>query len=465
MKKLLLLMLCLTMTVSFVACDPGSDEPSTETPDDSGNTNTPDKPNDEPNDPDNPDDPDEPINGGNSSLTPGEHKQKLEDISLEFVNSFDVSDVQEISDTLWELVDYLEEGDFPEYYSEMMQNIARGVKNMSIAEFKKFTTRASEDFVIDINDPDFNPYAGHSYTYDDYEWIKGSIDKNSIKFIWDNSEALLKWDDTNKFEYDFKEEETNYIVYVPKTITFSLKIDGDEHISVKINTNITDIKTLAPSVEVKINGGYEVKFSSDANNKGIEAASSIKKDGKSICSATSVVAINDATDIDNWFDSYYCDWCEEYHSDLSGEYAIDNVKTGKAQLDILNLSIIIEGDFKGMYEKIEDYEDEYYWYDDNYDYNPAKYKKYCEAVCKLVNEKVKITLVYNDTKEKVADIVMQVTSYDDDYYDKNYEMEPILLFPDESKYAFEDYFTERAFGDLIDRIEEIAEEIEDMDIM
>ena len=53
-------------------------------------------------------------------------------------------------------------------------------------------------------------------------------------------------------------------------------------------------------------------------------------------------------------------------------------------------------------------------------------------------------------------------SYRDDYYDETYyEVEPILLFPDGSKYAFEDYFTERAFGDLLDKLEEIADELDE----
>ena len=86
-------------------------------------------------------------------------------------------------------------------------------------------------------------------------------------------------------------------------------------------------------------------------------------------------------------------------------------------------------------------------------------KKECEAICKYVNDKVQVVLVYNDTKEKVADVVMSVAreydSYGDDYY---YYVEPILLFPDESKYAFEDYFTERAFGNLIRKVEELAED-------
>ena len=503
-------MLCLTMSMSFVACEylPGGEQTEEES-DGSGSGNG-NKPNDSddgkgsndgnssdnpdnggdsgnPNDPNSPDDGDGGENGdnpddgeggndggdssgstsgGESSLTPGEHKRRLEDIALEFVNSFNLSDVEEISETLWNLSEYLEDDDFPEYYSDMMQSIARGVKTMSIADFKQFTTRASEDFVIDINDPDTNPYAGHSYTYNNYKWVEGTADNKSIKFIWDHSEALLTWDDTKKFEYEYDDDDDiNYVVYVPKNITFTLKIDGDQHLNITINTNITDIRTLAPSVEVKINGGYVVKFSSNANNKGLEVASSIQKNGKTLTTATSVVAINDATDIDSWFKEFYCEECYENHWTLSPDYGIYNVKTGKGQIDILDLSIVFEGDLNGMYATIEDYEDEYDWYDSSYNYIPSKYKQYCEAVCKLINDNIKIILVYNDTNEHVADIVMQTAVEEDYYYGNDYYMEPILLFPDESKYAFEEFFTERAFGDLLDRIEEIINQLEDNDLI
>jgi hypothetical protein len=69
--------------------------------------------------------------------------------------------------------------------------------------------------------------------------------------------------------------------------------------------------------------------------------------------------------------------------------------------------------------------------------------------------------VYNDTKEKVADIVANTSVYYDDGY-ADYDVEPILLFPDGSKFAFEEYFTERAFRDLLERIEELAEEVDDL---
>lgn len=140
------------------------------------------------------------------------------------------------------------------------------------------------------------------------------------------------------------------------------------------------------------------------------------------------------------------------------EYFVENVKSGAVQLDVLNVSFIAQGDFKNLYHKVEELDDIYG--NDGY-YDDEKEKKYYNEVCDLINDNVKAVIIYNDTKEKIADVVMQVTS--DSYYGYNeYYIEPILLFPDGSKYAFEDYFTERAFGDLFDAIEELAEEFENV---
>lgn len=433
MKKIFYsLALCATITLLMVACAPMAET-------DPNDPNTPGQI--DPNNPNNP----------SSELTPGEHKAKLEDIALEFVDSFNVSDVEDAVNALYNLSDYLEYGDFPDYYSNMIKDLANGVTDMSTADLMSFATRASEDFIIDINDPDINPYAGYSYAYDDSEWIKEKTNDKTIKLIWDNAEALLSWDDSKKFEYEF--DDVDYIVYVPKTITFILNISRSEHIKVVVSTNISDVKTLAPAVDVKLNGGYVLNTSNSANSKGVESHSTIKKNGKTLMSAVSVVSINDATDIDSWLEEEYCEYCGENHYDLvSPEYMGNNIKTGTAQIDILSLSIVASGDFRGMYDKYDELEGKY---DDNT-------KKFYEEVCKLINDSVVVEVSYNDTKEKVAGIVVQVASYDD-YYGVEYYIEPILLFPDGSKYAFEDYFTERAFGDLLDKLDELAEDVEDLE--
>lgn len=448
MRRFFVFMMCAIMAITVVSCEPSDDTTydDTEQPGGSGGSGGSGDSGDSGGSGDSGDSDD-------STLSPGEHKAKLEDIALEFVNSFNLDDIEELTNVLYDLSDYLEYGDFPEYYSAMVNDLIIGTKSMSTAGFMSFATRATEDFIIDINDPDTNPYAGYSYTFDndDYEWIEREIEDRSIKLKWDNSEALLSWNDTKKFEYEF--DDVNYIVYVPKTITFTLSISSREHLKVVINTNITDIKTLAPAVEVNLNGGYVLTTTNSANSKGVESHSTIKKNGKTLMSSTAVVAANDVTDVDNWlkeeYDSY---WDETYYYIEPDEDFVNNVKTGSAQIDILDLSIVASGDFLGMYEDLEELGDDY---DD-------ESKQYCQKVCNLLNEKVKASIVYNDTKEKVADVVMQVTSYHG-YYDDEiyYSPEPILLFPDGSKYAFEDYFTEQAFGDLLDKLEEIADEVED----
>lgn len=393
-----------------------------------------------------------------SELTPGEHKTKLEDIAVEFVNYFDPADTRDIVNSFINLSDYLYYGDFPEYYSAMMKDVEHGVKTLSPDAFMSFATRASEDFVIDINDPDFNPLAGKCYTYNDGEWEESNIDSKAIKFVWDDSVASLSWNNSTKWQYDFEDEDVNYVVYIPKSITFVMTINGKECVRIEIDIKVADnSKSINLDVVAQVNGGYEVAVSSAADNRGLEAGAHIKKGGKKLLSSVAVVAINDFTDIDNWLCEYE-EFGDTYVYIDPSEYFVENVKSGAVQLDVLNVSFIAQGDFKNMYHKVEELDDIYG--NDGY-YDDEKEKKYYNEVCDLINDNVKAVIIYNDTKEKIADVVMQVTS--DSYYGYNeYYIEPILLFPDGSKYAFEDYFTERAFGDLFDAIEELAEEFENV---
>ena len=377
-----------------------------------------------------------------STLTPGEHKAKLEDIAVEFIGYVDLADFEEILDTIYCLAEYLgyEEEDW--YGDEYAYNeLALGVKNLSPIHFQRFATRALEEVIIDINDPEYNPLAGYVYEWNGDEWEESEGDSHKIVVKWDDAVATASWGETTRQEWTFRELETKAIVYVPNSLTFSLKIDNKEHLNIVAKPNITDSKTLAPSVEVSLNGGYLISASVKADSRGLETHSSIKKGNKTLLNTSTVVAINDFTDIDNWLKT-------------EGEYFADQIKSGKVQIDILNLSIVGAGDFKDLLTDIDEILEDLY--DDEYD--AERWRRKMEDVCDLVNEKVKLIIAYNDTDEKVADIVLQVSRDDeDDYY-----VEPILLFPDGSKYAFENYFTETAFGDLIDAIEELADDFEDM---
>lgn len=370
-----------------------------------------------------------------STLTPGEHKAKLEDIAVEFIGYVDLADFEEILDTIYCLAEYLE---YDEEYA--YNELALGVKNLSPIHFQRFATRALEEVIIDINDPEYNPLAGYVYEWNGDEWEESEGDSHKIVVKWDDAVATASWDETTRQEWTFRELETKAVVYVPNSLTLNVKIDNKEHLNIVAKPNITDSKTLAPSVEVSLNGGYTISASVKADSHGLETHSSIKKGNKTLLNANTVVAINDFTDIDNWLKT-------------EGEYFADQIKNGKVQIDILNLSIVGAGDFKDLLTDIDEITEGLY----GDEYDAERWRRKMEDVCDLVNEKVKLIIAYNDTDEKVADIVLQVSRDDEDYY-----VEPILLFPDGSKYAFENYFTETAFGDLIDAIEELADDFEDM---
>ena len=370
-----------------------------------------------------------------STLTPGEHKAKLEDIAVEFIGYVDLADFEEILDTLYCLAEYLE---YDEEYA--YNELALGIKNLSPIHFQRFATRALEEVIIDINDPEYNPLAGYVYEWNGDEWEESEGQSHTIVVKWDDAVATASWGETTRQEWTFRELETKAIVYVPNSLTLNVKIDNKEHLNIVAKPNITDSKTLAPSVEVSLNGGYLISASVKADSRGLETHSSIKKGNKTLLNANTVVAINDFTDIDNWLKT-------------EGEYFADQIKSGKVQIDILNLSIVGAGDFKDLLTDIDEITEGLY----GDEYDAERWRRKMEDVCDLVNEKVKLIIAYNDTDEKVADIVLQVSRDDEDYY-----VEPILLFPDGSKYAFENYFTETAFGDLIDAIEELADDFEDM---
>lgn len=371
-----------------------------------------------------------------STLTPGEHKAKLEDIAVEFIGYVDLADFEEILDTIYCLSEYLG------YEEEFAYNeLAMGIKNLSPIHFQRFATRALEEVIIDINDPEYNPLAGYVYEWNGDEWEESKGQSHTIVIKWDDAVATASWGETTRQEWTFRELEKKTIVYVPNSLTLNVKIDNKEHLNIVAKPNITDSKTLAPSVEVSLNGGYLISASVKADSRGLETHSSIKKGNKTLLNANTVVAINDFTDIDNWLKT-------------EGEYFADQIKSGKVQIDILNLSIVGAGDFKDLLTDIDEITEGLY----GDEYDAERWRRKMEDVCDLVNEKVKLIIAYNDTDEKVADIVLQVSRDDkDDYY-----VEPILLFPDGSKYAFENYFTETAFGDLIDAIEELADDFEDM---
>lgn len=384
-----------------------------------------------------------------SDLTPTEHQAKLEQIALDIIDQINPEDFEELAMSLMTLGDripediYGDEGYVDEY--------ARSIKNLDANKIVALTTRASEQFIIDINDPEFGVGGFSIEITEDGEVIEGELDDpRAIVIKWDNDALTLSWGE-NKGQYTMEdsEEGVTYIVKVPAYIKAVITIDGQEHFSANIEPNITDNYTYAPAVTIKLNGGYEIFSKSSANNKGISAESSFKKNGTKLFGGAVAFDIKGMTNPENW---YYENSEKTITYVAPEEYFIDNVTDCFAQFDILTLSIIGNGDLKRVISEL-DALDERYAESDGID------KEYCDEGCAIINKYLKLVAIYNDTKEKIADVILK-TELVEYYDDKYYEPVPVLVFPDGSQFLFEDFFNESGFGNLFERLGDIAGDIE-----
>ncbi|MBR4045475.1 MAG: hypothetical protein IKK05_01060 [Alistipes sp.] len=390
-----------------------------------------------------------------SKLTPSQHQEKLETIALEIVNAIDPADVEELATSLTTLSERI-----PKEEQGGAEELARSIQNLDVNNIVALVTRASEELILDINDPEL-ALGGICVEFkEDGTTEESEIDdKRAIMIKWESDAIVLSWGE-NKGEYTFEDsiEGVKYIVKLPSFIKIAITLNGVEHFSANIEPNVTDNYTYAPALTIKLNGGYELYSKVNANNKGVGVEGSFKKNGKKLIGSAAAISINDLTNPDNWYEEYYDEYYGETVSDIAlGEYIGENVTNGTVQVDLLTLSIIGTGDLRNVIDEMNALDERY---------NNGNYpKEYYDEGCAIVNKYLKVMAVYNDTNEKIADVILQTVEeeYYDEYLGKTdyiYYAAPILVFPDGSKFAFEDFFTEESFSDLIERIGEIAGSME-----
>lgn len=385
-----------------------------------------------------------------SKLTPSQHQEKLETIALDIVNAIDPADVEELATSLTTLSERI-----PEEQQGGAEELAQSIQNLDVNNIVALVTRASEEIILDINDPELELGGICVEFYEDGTTEEGVLDDpRAIMIKWDNDALTLSWGE-NKGEYTFEDsnEGVKYIVKLPSFIKIAITLNGVEHFSANIEPNVTDNYTYAPALTIKLNGGYELYSKVNANNKGVGVEGSFKKNGKKLIGSAAAISINDLTNPDNWYEEYYDEYHGETVSDIAlGDYIGENVTNGTVQVDLLTLSIIGTGDLRSVIDEMNAW-------DERYSNGANNEKEYFDEGCAILNKYLKVMAVYNDTNEKIADVILQTV--EEEYYDGFlYYAAPILVFPDGSKFAFEDFFTEESFSDLIERIGEIVGNME-----
>ena len=344
----------------------------------------------------------------------------------------------------------------------------RGAADMSVTSVAEFmaSVASKPDYTFDLN-----RLKGLEYVYDNdsEEWIETDKGNDEIVFKWDDCQTVITWSNSNKTwegKVDFDQAAS---VRIPESINISVKIGGKEHLGVKLSPGVKDNYTMTPQAVVSLNGGYAFTVDASASSKGVQASVTVAKNSAKLASAKAYMSINDLTDTDNWFeqetytwtDGYGVEHTEHYNYEVLDKYIGKNAKTGEASIDILSVSVYAKGDIRAIVTGSNAIDDV------NSESGAIKYAE-------LINKNIEAYMYYNDQKAKVADIMVQ--PYLEDGYDWNepqpnypyynasraydeesWGQEPVLVFPDGSKFAFEDYFTSQKFSSLIDAVGELID--------
>ena len=344
----------------------------------------------------------------------------------------------------------------------------------------------------------------------DQVWVatlKGSKETTRVNLTYDD---IHKWNseyigwDGNKEVYEEGGHERYIIsIDVPKLITFVVTCGNEKVVNLEVNSSLAlDIDYLddyssyqyegyddnrewyymygsESKIELKVDysnlnldaaldvNGYAESFVVKVSESNIKSSAEVKINGKSMLKAEA--AVNG--DIDAFIKEYnkYCSSSYSYSSTnneevhTEAELAPTCIKNFAVKLDVMGKSQIY-----GKCDSFEKFYNAYYLTEGEWDemygkYNEAEaWEKYIDAI----NDTYDITIHYDNTATVQANIEFEgIEIVEEDYYDTYtyYDVRPVLVFAaDDSRYAFEDYFTESGFSKVFDAVEELAEELEDM---
>ena len=412
-----------------------------------------------------------------SSLTPGQHQNNLESVGLQLLRYFDHND----SRTLAESIKYLaESGGFDFYLEEPTRTASAKKSGNLLAELLASTlgiTRFSPEAVTRLSTTIIFPEDEESYSIDDYKgkqytfnyrtgkWTESSLgDVNKCVAKWGADVATLTWEESSQswegfVSYDYKAKVQN----IPSKVNFKIEVGGTTEFTAEVTVSIPNNYAIDTKTAIWLKGGYNFSTSVAADRKGISGSVTIAKNGEKLAMGGGSVAINDMTDSNNWFiedtHEYYdgYQWVTETYSEFNYEYPMNQVKTGTAYASILNIGLQVEGNLRTIIDQGQNI-------DDPFSYDGAS------LLSNYINSNASAVLYYLDNSQKIADIKAKPMPYEykDYVYDSasgqyvevvktEYDTMPVLIFDDGSEFAVDNYFTETAFGTLLDAAKALYE--------
>lgn len=408
-------------------------------------------------------------------LEPDQQKVRLEEIaenlmdeypSEDFKDLFSLADrfseryLENVSDNYWDPVfDYCEErGEELFFYTESESTAGKNI-------YRKYNTEAFLEFSHFHGQITLGQY---SATCEDYDGTRMVFDLGNDSYVVEiapsgkTTKAIYTFEDVYGYEmnngywvddYTWVDDYVmihavdryHFEVDVPERIRAVVTKNGSDFAVVDIafilnfNKNGIDITTdcFKVSATAQIDGHSAVieKTGYDASTGRAEVSFTLRKGAQDIIRAQSSAnakfeLITEVDESNDWYDDY-----------VYPEFSL--AKDFNMFVDVLGQLQVRASCVDGL--KVSEYVENFY---------DADNLNVVERAIDNINNYVDCGLYYDGTNVRQAEVVMDYYVERDDYYGYEwYELDPIIVFPDGSKYAFYEYFDEGSFDGVLTSFE------------
>lgn len=430
---------------------------------------------------------------GTDPLQPSEQKEKLSSVGQKLLDKTPAAEweaysklVEDFSNSVYASEDY-DWGTMEEWFEEEFNEAYKEDEKLTIAG-GKYTTSWTNDIIILMSNhtglftftesgvviSDYNDGTKAVFTLNGKTYaveIKSSGKVTEAKYVWEEYGTWTEYGyyDPNLDEWVYTDEpitrddfdKISVTVGVPEQIDLNITEDGSPlaTVTMKLTPSFkaeeASLTTDSFSVKTTVSiNGFEVvseKVAFDAATGKASAKAEFKKNGECLIKTSAAADVKLHTEDYTWEDS----------SDSYGTYeyvVLDMAKNIDVSMDIIG-EIQVKGTCSNAVEASESLEA---MWDALYDGNTANMTE-AKRHLDNFNSKFKLNVYYDGTDVKQATVAFDLETYEDEYYDYvDYDLIPIIIFEDKSKYKVEEFFTENAFGSLIDSFEALCESFNEL---
>ena len=288
---------------------------------------------------------------------------------------------------------------------------------------------------------EYSEYGGSDY-YDDYGNL---IAENVVQIYKDKYYAKVGVPEKIKITV---KENSSYLMDVEVSFTANFSKDN---VNVTTDSFSTSVTASINGVEIEVN-----KVAYNATTGKAEYKTGVKKNGESLITTSASVQVKMREEEyeyrDEWSDDYYEIYRYTY-------YEVDKAQDAALFVDILG-EIQVKGlcaNIEEAYEELDAMWEELSDYDWETGYSKTPNVNEANRHLDNFNAKISLYVYYDGTDTRQATVKYALQSETDYWGDTYYEVIPILEFGDGSKYKIEEFFTEKAFGGLVDSFYELLE--------